>query len=951
MKKNYTNLLAFLVFLISSAAMLAQSGVGKISGKVIDAYTKEPLIGANIILMNTNLGAATDIDGNYFILNITPGTYEVRVSYVGYAPKTYEDVRIVANITYELNGELSTDFTLPDIVVVDKKFFESNSTNTVRVIDSDQISRLPVKGVTNIIGLQSGVVIQEGSSNVGEGSGGVDGNATINVRGGRSSEVLFIVDGVPQTNVFNGNNRSQVSDDAIQQISFQVGGYEAKYGQAQSGIVNITTKSGQSNYNIFTDVISSQFTDDYGFNQYTLNLSGPIIPGNADHTIFLSGERGWFLDFSPSAIDRTFESIGKTITANEHMTSNIWRFTGRTTHEIGDFRINFGANLNFRDYRQYTHTYAKNNAEFYPGLEQNNYSFSARITQTVGPASFWNLNVGVKRDQFNQFDPHFGDDLFAYGDSATFANLFGVTLTRDGQRVQKDENNVFWDYGRVNNRYQRQENDQLNADAAFTSQIDNHLFEIGGGVNLNIVRNYVIGPVQLAAASDTLSLEEKFEIQQPTVFGYDITGREKTSSGDEFAPKEPVFAYAYIQDRYELEDLVLNIGLRMDYFDTKTDILKNRILINGNNVLLPFAGGSDPNDFDPGDFVEKEAELEFSPRIGLGFPVTETTVFHAQYGRFIQIPQLTDLYYTPFDLDQFISFDPQYVQDGSIISEETISYEVGFRQLLGNNAAINITLFYKNIKGLVNRQQSFFQRVEGGELKTYIHPVNSDFGTTKGLAFSLDVTRLSYFTFSLQYTFAVAEGTGSATNSSQTAVFRSLDNEAPKVIAPLDFDQRHTGVAIIDFYVPEGELGILEMTGVNALFSFASGRPYTPLDFFDILSGNNGGPSTTGYVNSRNAPGSFRIDLKVEKSFTAGGLLVTPYLWVQNLLGSENVIAVWRSTGDPYTTGFLNTDEGRAAIESNGEGYRQDYESLERDPGNFGIPRLIRLGLKVNLSL
>ncbi len=170
MKKISTNLLAFLVFLISSAAIFAQSGVGKISGKVIDADTKEPLIGANIILMNTNSGAATDIDGNYFILNITPGTYEVKVSYVGYAPKTYEDVRIVANITYELNGELSTDFTLPDIVVVDKKFFEAKATNTVKVIDAEQISRLPVRGVANLVSLQSGVVVQEGS-------GGTDGNA------------------------------------------------------------------------------------------------------------------------------------------------------------------------------------------------------------------------------------------------------------------------------------------------------------------------------------------------------------------------------------------------------------------------------------------------------------------------------------------------------------------------------------------------------------------------------------------------------------------------------------------------------------------------------------------------------------------------------------------------------------------------------------------------------
>src|SRR5690606_9400818 len=189
------------------------------------------------------------------------------------------------------------------------------------------------------------------------------------------------------------------------------------------------------------------------------------------------------------------------------------------------------------------------------------------------------------------------------------------------------------------------------------------------------------------------------------------------------------------QDRFELEDLVLNIGLRMDYFDTRTDVLRD--------PSLPFAGGSNPNDFDAGDFVEKEAELEFSPRIGLGFPVTESTVFHAQYGRFIQIPALTDLYVGPFDLDQFITFDPQYIQDGTIQSEETVQYEVGFRQLLGDNAAMNITLFYKNIKGLVNRQTSFFQRVVGGERRTYIAPINSDFHTTKALAFSLDVTRLS----------------------------------------------------------------------------------------------------------------------------------------------------------------------------------------------------------------
>ena len=179
MKKFFTITLVVLTLFSLASIAYAQSGVGKISGKIIDADTQEELIGANIIILGTNLGAATDIEGNYFILNITPGTYNVKVSYVGYAAKTIQEVRVVANITYELNIELSTDFTLPDIVVEGRKLFEEKATNTVKVIDSDQIARLPVKGVTNIVGLQSGVVIQEGS-------GGVDGNADINVRGGRS---------------------------------------------------------------------------------------------------------------------------------------------------------------------------------------------------------------------------------------------------------------------------------------------------------------------------------------------------------------------------------------------------------------------------------------------------------------------------------------------------------------------------------------------------------------------------------------------------------------------------------------------------------------------------------------------------------------------------------------------------------------------------------------------
>jgi len=977
MKKIYTILLAAL-FLISTA-LFAQTGVGKMSGRVIDAATGEALIGANVILLNTNLGAATDIEGNYFILNITPGTYDVKFSYVGYAPKTIEGVRIVANITYELNVDLSTDFTLPDIVVVDKKFFEEKATNTVKVIDSDQISRLPVRGVQNLASLQSGVVIQEGS-------GGQEGNAEINVRGGRGSEVLYIVDGVPQNNLYNRETVSQVSNVAIDQISFQVGGYEAKYGQAQSGIVNVTTKSGQPHYTIFADVQSSDFikTDDYGANLYSVSLSGPIIPGIPEHTLFLSGERGWYKDADPPAVPLEFGTLAdgtlldnpvvqKTIPNNP---SSVWRFNGKISSRFGGWTVQLSALLNDRitknsktntAVRQY-----KNSSQFIEEFEEENYSYSARISQTVSNSTFWNLNLGYRQFEYQRYNPFLKgvENQILYGDSLWWANESGmnVTLLGDGRRTENiDENGVYRPYGYSYGLFQQREDLSYGADFDLTSQLDNHLIEFGAGISQHTVRGYGNFAYVVAGTDATEPENIRFAQNQPFVFGYDVTGKRKTSSDDpstlewlahpdigshptmaEFLkPRQPIIGYLFLQDRFELEDLVLNLGVRMDYFDIKSHEFVN--------PQLPYGDPNNPNNldlnkFDIGDFKLKDVEVEFSPRLGIGFPVTEATVFHAQYGRFIQIPELNDMYGGPFDYNQFITMSPQNGFNGGLISEETTQYEVGFRQLLGNNSALNITAFYKNTKSLVNVQNNQYQRVEGGEVINAIYNVNADFGTIKGLAFSFDVTKLSYFSASVQYTFSIAEGTGSSTNSSQTAVFRNLDNLPPKVIAPLNFDQRHTAVAIIDFYVPEGELGFFELFNANAIISFNSGRPYTPVDQWDILGDNGLLADNTGYINSAFGPSNFRIDLKVEKGFRFGNLYITPYVWIENLLDTDNVIDVWRSTGSPYTTNWLNDPAAQGTIQQQGEGYVRDYETLEKDPRNFGVPRLIRLGLKINFD-
>ncbi len=102
------------------------------------------------------------------------------------------------------------------------------------------------------------------------------------------------------------------------------------------------------------------------------------------------------------------------------------------------------------------------------------------------------------------------------------------------------------------------------------------------------------------------------------------------------------------------------------------------------------------------------------------------------------------------------------------------------------------------------------------------------------------------------------------------------------------------------------------MLNANILLSYNSGRPYTPLDKYNILSSTSGASSTIGYVNSRRLPSTFRVDLKVEKSFSVGNLTISPYLWIENLLDADNIVNIYRSTGDAYSTGYLLTDEGKA---------------------------------------
>ncbi|MGH1366791.1 MAG: TonB-dependent receptor [Calditrichia bacterium] len=991
-----------ILFLLGFVAGLMAQSTGKISGIVRDKDSGEALPGVNVVIKESLLGASTDVDGTFIILNVPPGTHTVSFSYVGYQSTDIEGVRVVTDLTKRLEVELGTttlDLGTSVTVTVDKPFFEQAATNTVRVLDSEEIERIPVKGVNSIVSINAGVVSADGS-------GGQTDNATLNVRGGRGNETLFIVDGIVYNDALFGNAAGTIPDAAVEQVSSQLGGFSAKYGSAQSAVVNITTKSGSSKYFGGIEGVSSgfggdntrfdnvaatanltpeqrtafeaqldkgSFSDDYvgldafGYKQLTGYLGGPLIPGKKNLTFFLSGEYINALDDNPRASGLSIPTAGIDQDWLPDNEGRVMRFTGKIDSYIGTaFKITASGNASFRDGRDYIHSYAKNNSFHNLNVYEDVIGTSLKLTHTINNTTFYDVTFRAKSLKNKRYDGFWDDDLFAYGNAARNAEVGAILPGGDGNRIARTaQEPVFYPFGRVSNNHRKYDVRTYGGDLNFTKQLSTHFIEFGGSIEQNTVRYYSIAPVALANGANN---EESFVLaaSSGSFYGYDIFGNEVNTTQfrtvdagtinedriEEAAAPKPLTVSFYMQDRIEFQDFILNLGLRFDSFDPDGKRFANRDNALGTDGLLS-----------TDDFEDMPVENYISPRLGFAFPVSPTTVFHAQYGIFRQQPRFFDLYDSWVNLsDLEAGFDGQGQNDGHLQSEETVQYEFGFKKQFGQTASLDLTAYYKNVKGLTNvitRDTRYAAAADFNQ--KYITAANTDFGTVKGLALSLNLRAIGPISAKVDYTLALNEGTGSSQSSSQTATFRNDANEVPKSIAPLDFDQRHSLTANVDIRAGKdegpkmGSFSPLSNAGANFLLTFNSGRPYTPKVAIDLLGGGSlTNSQTVNTINSAYAEGVFRIDMRLDKRINIGSMTLVPYVFVQNLLDRANFNSVYESTGAPDDTGWLRTATGQQQIATSaqanndgGELFRSDYAAFEQDPENYGIPRIIRAGLQL----
>ena len=236
---------------------------GSLEGFIRNQQTGKPLVGTNVIVLETKQGTATNLKGFFKIHNIRAGSYQVHISMIGYRTITYNNITILPDRRTKLNVELIESPIEVDAIEVkaEMPLIQTDVTGTAYDLGSQEITELPIDKFQEVIGLQAGTTIEG------------------NIRGGKIHEVIYLIDGLPIQDVIHGGLGTDIPKSAILQMSVKTGGFNAEYGHALSGVVNVITRTGGDNHQIFFRADKDNLfgsTQVSKHNKLELATSGPI---------------------------------------------------------------------------------------------------------------------------------------------------------------------------------------------------------------------------------------------------------------------------------------------------------------------------------------------------------------------------------------------------------------------------------------------------------------------------------------------------------------------------------------------------------------------------------------------------------------------------------------------------------------------------------------------------
>ncbi len=986
----------FLLFLVLCPVLINAGTKGRIKGKVVDLQTGEALIGANVVVVGTSAGNNTDVNGDYLIQNLDPGVYTLKCSYVGYQTITISNVRVNADLTSFQNFELpSQDIQVGTVTITAQKpIIQKDNTNAVRIQTGDDISALPVRGFTNFLLLTPGV-----STNNGE----------IHLRGGRSDEVGYYVEGVSVRNPRGGGRSVSISQDAIEEMQVQSGGYTAEFGGANSGIVRSTFRSGTSqlkaSVEYITDNVTFKSAKDafdgkktafgtywWGYDETSASLSGPLFDqrikffANLNYTFNRSGSHpdqpainlGNVFDPRVPVAQRDTVNFVFNNGAQPKAARKYYTLTGTLNFDFKPLMFRLSGSY-YIDENNFNATGPYGILNDRPGQYQShNGTANLKMTHVLSPSLFYELNAGIVRTDYAEQDPFLKDDYWHYGDSVANAAV-GYVWNRTPQDIARRVYGRFvaprslsiydWSFARtgaVNSTYQKNETNSLSFAGALNWLPNKyHTIKLGGEYQTWTYRtfnpaynaqmyynNSTNNPTGLSDDQIKINILRNNGSQ---IYGYDYFGNKYDGTDDIFhAAHKPVFASAYLQDKIEYEDIILNIGLRYDYIDIDNlqmvDPSRPDYSINKADNSLIAAG-----------WVKVPTFSAVSPRIGVSFPVTDRTVFHAQYGKFIQQPDLNESYvgydYYAYQLTTGYFFSN--MRGPGLRPTRTTQYELGFQQQIADFMSFDITAYYKDIKDLVQMVPQAVDLASG--YSNYYARANVDFATTKGVELALNMRRFERIALNGNISFQDAKGTGSYPQSSRGIVGAPViagQPYTPKNIAPLEFDRPFMSNLSVDYRFGDNDgPTALHNFGINVLLTYQSGRPFTraignpaSVGISQNGSGDSRFRTPVEPLGSSQMPDYFNVDLKVDKSFSLfDKLRATIYVTVLNLFNTKNVTEVYLLTGTNTDDGYLsNPTTLQQRLATDGQTYVDIYNLNLARNGLWSGMRQVRLGIRLD---
>ena len=955
---------------------------GQISGTVRDGKTGEPIGLASVTIPDLKRGAVTDNQGRYFILNVPPGKYTVRVALLGYVPQAREGVNIIPDFTTALEWSLEST-VLKDVAEVtvkaERPLIQKDVTGSTKFLPGEDIRHQPLRGYKDAVAQQSGVVNFQARLD----SPQLNGNESLNgstliIRGGRPNEVAYFVDGFSQQDPLTGFSTTAINNDAIDEIVVMSGGFNAEYGRINSGVVNVVTREGSDHYfgsiegvtdNLSGSWIKAPRRDN---NTYALSLGGPLAPSMKQVNFYLSGERRFNRDRNPSFETDKVTYAPQGSISNDFFEKGIlpsnfsssWATVGKLTFRPSPLHtLKLGGTFNNEDWQQYLNSY-RFNLRHAPRYEDKNHSVSGTWNQSLSDRAFYEVKAN-----------YFTTERMR-GDGVAFDDLTGYARP-DGNPTYDQQEALFW-YGDDNpsgahvfDDFLHRKSSYVGVAANFANQVTRSFqLKAGGDFQRHTLRYYDhYYPTQLYDENG-----QPDNIRDIDRYGYDAFGNE-LNGGDTFTdsngngsydvgetfddkngngiydnpldgPKHPKVASLYVQGKYERLGLVLNAGLRWDYLTPSTNALRSESI-----PLDPDA--TNDSRLQSTDLEASKVYQRFSPRLGVGFPVSDQTLLHVNYGKFFQQPNLQDLYVSYAFLEHKIRTGGYFVGFGNpnLKPEQTTAYELGIQHTPNDRSRIDASAYYKDVKDLVEITNI------ASSPNAFASYRNRDFATIKGLDLAYTLRRTGLVTFNASYSLSWARGTGSLSQSQRNIAWTA--NETPKMSSPLAFDQRHKFSFNMDFRYNKGQGPLLkgnrifENAGLNVLASAASGTPYTPTKVYNEVTLASVANEPTGPLDSRYGPWTFQVDAKLGKTIGIGRQSLDVYLWALNIFNRDNAYSVYTSSGSPLTTNFLNTPDGQAFVDANATKYGEDgaierYHLAERTPLFHGVPRMVRFGAKLS---